>query len=393
MLANVRGTKDFLPEDMRCILKIIDTARSVFERYGFEPTDTPRLEYYDLFAGRLGEGEKDIFKFEDKSGRMLALRFDQTASLVRVFATHPIKLPFKRYAIGKVWRYEEPQKGRYREFIQADIDTIGVKSVLADAEVLACMYEVFTKLGFKAVASVNNRKLVDEILDMWEVPKEKRIELLRIVDKWDKIGKDRVKQLAREAGFNEAIIDCFAKMNVDELKKMTTPGAQELLELFNYLEEFGVPYKYDPFIVRGLDYYTGPVYEIVSGIGTLAGGGRYDAMIKVGGKFVPACGMSIGVNRLYDIMRERGMIKAEKYLVYVAWVGDTLKQAIKLAKKLRETTNVFLNLEAKSLSKQLEEANKLGAVKVYIVGEKDLALGQITVRDMRTGREEKIPLP
>ena len=377
----VRGTRDYLPNDMIKIKRIMEVIEKNFRKFGFEPMDTPRIEPLELFKNRIGEGEKDIFKFEDKSGRKIALRFDQTASLVRVFQNYSIPLPLKRYTIGKSWRYEEPQRGRYREFWQADIDIVGVKSVNADAEVIACMYKIFEELGLNVKVSINSRKLLDDLLEIWKIPKDKRIEFLRIIDKRDKIGDEGVKKLLKDSGFDVKVFDELSSIQLENIR---SESADEIRELMKFLDEYKIKYEFNQFIVRGLEYYTGLVYEIVSGIGTLAGGGRYDKMIKVGNEFIPATGMSIGINRLYDLIKEK--INGDSFTdFYVCWVSD-FERALSIANKLREKYNVDINLQRKSLSKQIEYASKKKIRKIIIVGKEE----KLTVRDLKTGEQREV---
>ncbi len=379
----VKGTKDYLPEEMRTIKRILEVIERNFRKFGFEPMDTPRLEYYELFAGRLGEGEKDVFKFEDKSGRKLALRFDQTASLVRVFQNYAVPLPFKRYSIGKVWRYEEPQRGRYREFIQADIDIIGVKSPLADAEVIACMHNIFKELGINVKVSINSRKLIDDVLDSLGIKKEDYIKVLRIIDKKDKIGYEGVKNLLKKEGFDPKILEVISSLDLENIE---SKAAEELRQLIKLLDKYDIKFEFNPFIVRGLDYYTSFVYEIVSEIGTVSGGGRYDNMIYYNGEYIPACGMAIGVSRLYDLIKDK--IDDSSFVDYfIAWIGDNFDKAFNLAVELRKKGyNVDLNLNKRSLSKQLEYASKRKINKVIIVGNSD----KYTVKNLITGEQEEV---
>ena len=377
----VKGTKDYLPKDMIKIKRIMEIIEKNFRKFGFEPMDTPRLEPLELFESRIGEGEKDIFKFEDKSKRKIALRFDQTTSLIRIFQNYSIPLPLKRYTIGKSWRYEEPQRGRYREFWQADIDIIGVNSINADAEVIACMYNIFKELGLNVKVSINSRKLLEDLLEIWKVPKRKRIDFLRIIDKRDKIGDEKVKKLLKDSGFD---IKVFENLSSIQLENIRSESADEIRELMNKLDEYSIDYEFNQFIVRGLDYYDGLVYEIVSDVGTLAGGGRYNKMIKINSNYIPAVGMSIGINRLYDLIKNK--INDNNFIdFYVCWVSN-FEKALKIANKLRKKYNVDINLQRKSLSKQIEYASKKKIRKIIIVGKEE----KLTIRNLETGEQIEI---
>ena len=323
-----RGMRDFLPEEMMRRRKVIETIREIFERYGYEPLETPALERIEVLAGKYGEeGEKLMFRVLkrgsgiEKLGKEieelritnkreiidLALRYDLTVPLARVVALNQgkIALPFKRYQIQPVWRAERPQRGRYREFYQCDVDTVGSPSMMADAEIITIINEILTKLGFSRFRiRINNRK----------VPEEKAIDLFIGIDKLEKIGLSGVEEELKNRGIaREAIAKIIPILEVkgdfktvlSEAEKLLygskigEEGLSELAELFNYATSFGVPpgnLILDLSLARGLDYYTGPIYESVVDeprIGSLTGGGRYDNLIGMFlGRDIPATGTS-----------------------------------------------------------------------------------------------------
>jgi histidyl-tRNA synthetase len=402
LLQNPKGMKDFLPEEKKKMDWVLQSIKETFELYGFEPLETPALEYSKLLEGKYGEEEKLIYKFKDKGGRTLALRFDQTAPLARVVASNPqLVRPFKRYVIGKAWRYENPQKSRYREFYQADIDIIGSESVLADAEIIACANKVLTGLGFKGLkARINSRKLMDEIMDKMGV--KNKLEAFRAMDKFGKIGLSGVKKELKERrvrGF-ERILELMAikgnsgrKMKQVEKIVEKSKGLEELEELFRYLGYYKVDFEFDLSLVRGLDYYTGPVFEVTGEFGALAGGGRYDKLIGIfTGKDVPATGIAFGPDRIVDLMEEQSMFQKEKPVarVFVAKVGNVEKEAIQVLENLRrDGINAEIEVMGRNLRRQMEYVNKTNIPFVVIVGENDLKVGEVVIKDMASGEETR----
>jgi len=387
-----KGMRDFLPEEKRIREEVVKKIKRVFELYGFEPAETPALEYAEFLEGKYGEEEKLIYKFQDRGGRWLALRYDLTAPLARVVASNPqLPLPFKRYAIDKVWRYDNPQRGRYREFYQCDVDIVGSRSMMADAEVVACAFRALKELGFESVVRINNRKLMNYIME--KIGVERPLEAFRAMDKLDKIGKKGVEGELKKRGIKK-VREVIELLEVRDLKEVErkfgeSEGSKELRELFDYLDECGVKYVFDISLVRGLDYYTGPVFEISSEFGSIAGGGRYDGLIGAfSGRDIPATGISLGLERIIEVMKKEGMIKdpGVKAKVFVAEVNQK-ERALRIAEKLRdEGINTEVNLMERSLGKQLEYADKRGIRCVVIVGKRE----KVTVRDMESGKEEEV---
>jgi histidyl-tRNA synthetase len=413
----VKGMRDFLPKEAILRERVFEKIKKVFERFGFSPAITPSLEYYEVFANKYAIGEenlKNIYEFEDKSGRRLALRFDQTVPLARLVACNPqLPKPFKRYEISRVWRYEEIKRGRYREFWQCDIDTVGSKSMLADAEIIACAIEAVKELGFeKVVMRINNRKVLTAIIKFVGLEKKER-DVLRIVDKLDKIGESGVKKELKAIGIEDKEIEELFKIislkgredvldKIEFLEKIEEgkQGITELRELIEYLKEM-IDEKFfilDLSLARGLDYYTSTIFELSAedkAIGSIAGGGRYDEMI---GKFagrgeIPAVGIALGVERILELMKD----KADKTTVtqiFIAPVNESnRKDAIRIAKVLREKgINVEIDLMNRSLSKQMEYADKIKVPFVLIVGDEEVKTGKYRLRDMNRGVEKVIGL-
>ncbi|MBU5688637.1 MAG: histidine--tRNA ligase [Candidatus Aenigmarchaeota archaeon] len=411
----VKGMRDFLPNEAILRDKVFEKIKKVFERFGFSPAITPSLEYYEVFANKYGIGEenlKNIYQFEDKSGRKLALRFDQTVPLARLIACNPqLPKPFKRYEISRVWRYEEIKKGRYREFWQCDIDIVGSKSMLADAEVIACAIEAVKELGFKDfVMRINNRKLLSALLKYTKV-KTKENDVLRIIDKLDKIGQKGVEKELLELGLKKdevkmifdvimtkgSVKDILNKISFLENYDLGKEGVEELEKLFDYLKDM-VEEKYfciDLSLARGLDYYTSNIFELSvkdKTIGSIAGGGRYDEMIGkfVGGKEqIPAVGIALGIERIIELLKEKENNVANVTKVFVANVSENnRKDSIKIAKTLREKgINTEIDLMERPLSKQLDYANKCKIPFVLIVGDQEVKTGKYKLKDMSKGTE------
>lgn len=399
-----KGTRDFLPQDMVKRQFVIDTIRKVYENYGFEQIDTPVFEDWNVLKAKCGEEAKQqIYYFKDKSGRELGLRFDLTTGMARVIAENPdLPKPIKRYSINKAWRYEEVSKGRYREFMQADVDIVGVKELTADAECIACVVTALQKLGLKdLIIRLNNRKILDLLVSELGLSKQKE-EVLRALDKLDKIGEEGVIEELKKLT-NKQNVEKIMQFARGKYKPANSESAiAELEEIKNYLNLFGVSAKviFDYSLVRGLGYYTGPIVEIMYSKynKTVAAGGRYDNLIGIYGKEnLPAVGLSIGVERIVDIMSDFNLFEQfgvgkTNIKCFVAPVGKELfSQAIKICQSIREAgINCAIDLQLRSLSKNFEYCNSKGIPKIIIVGQKDIKEGKVTVRDLKSGNEEKV---
>jgi len=396
-----KGTRDLLGEDAIKFTKLIEIIRKIFEKYGFEPLYTPAFENFELLSlkGGLGEAVKDeIYYFKDKSDRELGLRFDLTMPLVRVVSNNPtIPKPYKRYAIGPVWRYDNPQAYRYREFWQADIDIIGSSSPLADVECLACVSEIFEVLGLENfVIRFNDRRILEKIFK-GKVAEEKIPLAFRILDKRDKIGEEAVKQELEKNGIPSSIVDLLRidgsfEDIVKYVENFSKEYANQLREFYELAVSFGIEknLKFDLFLVRGLDYYTSFVFEIDLGKGvSFAGGGRYDNLIEIlSGEKIPATGISIGVTRLFEYLKDKGVLKDREKKVYVCYLPNLEKEAIKISQLLRKNGfRVDMNLSERKLEKQLEYADKKDYDTAIIIGEREVKEGKVLVKDMKK-REE-----
>ncbi|HDD46464.1 MAG TPA: histidine--tRNA ligase [Candidatus Aenigmarchaeota archaeon] len=410
MFRAVKGTRDIAPEEMEKILYIVDKIKEMCKLYGFLPLETPALESFELLAKKSGAGIKDeIYYFRDKGGRELGLRFDLTTSLARFVANNPNLIkPFKRYQIGRVWRYDNPQKGRYREFWQADMDIVGSKSMLADTECIALACEILKKTGLGSfVIRINNRKISEAIALKSGVKRNKIIEVFRVLDKLDKIGKDSVEKELLKMGAGK-VINFLDKVEGEDLSfierevkgiKTGEEGVGEIREILRYAGMFGIReyLKVDLSLVRGLDYYTGPVFEIDAGYGlSVGGGGRYDKLIGLIGNYdVPAVGISFGIDRLIDLMNERGIkIGRDEEKVFIAVISkELIKDYIMIANKLRERGIVVeMDIMDRGLRNQLEYASKSNFKYVIFLGKREKAQGIVKIRDMESGKEEEVKI-
>ena len=386
----LKGFRDFLPSEAKKRQWLINTLISVFESYGFEPLETPALEYEEILLGKYGEeGDKLMYRFKDLGKRKVALRYDQTVPLARVVAQYQndLPMPFKRYQIQNVWRAENTQKGRYREFLQCDADIVGSSSSLSDAEVIAVAIRSLEKLGLKDFrVFINDRKNFDGF------PKEAIIE----IDKINKIGEEKVRQ---------NLIDKFIAKNTDEANKLLNlirnnkPTDTVNAILFN-LKLLGISenkYKFSPVYARGLDYYTGMIFEIeVKGYnsGSVAGGGRYDNLIgSFAGKQIPAVGFAFGFDRLIEAMDKLNLfpqnLTTTKVLVTI-FSKELKEKSLEVYKKLRDeniNTEIYLD-ENTSLDKQLKYADKKGIPYVLIIGPKETKENKVTIKNLKTGSQK-----
>jgi len=417
-----RGTRDFLPEEMIKREFVINTCKKVFETYGFSPFETPAFENFELLAakGSGGDAIKDqIYYFKDKSDRELGLRFDLTVPMARVVANNPqLPKPFKRYCIARAWRYEEIRKDRFREFWQCDVDTVGSSSMESDTEILAVAVDSLKALGFKKFCvKLNNRKILSALIDFVNAPEKKKYDVFRAIDKFDKFGEDTVKDELKDAGLKpKQIKELFEFITIEGspeevIKKgekilqsaIGSQGLEELKKIVEFSKSYGFTDKIiiDFSLARGLDYYTGPIFEVVDtsgkNIGSLAGGGRYDDLIELfGGRTTPATGISLGIERIVEVMKQEKMFDLPKtnVKVFVANVNEEVKNdTIRIAQELRKNgISCQVDLMNRSLKKQLELANNLGIPYVVIVGPKELKGKKVMLRDMKKKKESKVKI-
>jgi histidyl-tRNA synthetase len=413
------GTRDFLAAEVERREHAFAVIRSVFSRYGFEPLETPAFERLDVLLGKYGdEGDKLVFKIlrrgeHEASGEAdLALRYDMTVPLARVAAAYGSQLPtpYKRYAIGPVWRADRPGKDRYREFVQCDLDTLGSRSLLADAEALSAQHDALAELGLPGFTILlNSRRVLAGLLEAFGVPPEIGAGVLTSLDKLDKLASaDVIDELKGRGLAAEQAADLVATLTAadsaervrDALTK-TDEGAAGLDEVDTVLSLVSgqVPpgrIAFTPRMVRGLSYYTGPIWEVTAAgvAGSIGSGGRYDHLIEqLGGPDVPATGSSIGVERILALLPGGG--PAEPSLLDVAVTvmrHDLAGQSFALAAGARSAglrASVYLGSSGK-LGRQLKWASDVGARWCLIYGEQEHEAGAVTVRDMTTGEQVRV---
>ena len=410
-----KGVRDVPPEEKIVQNKIVNILQEVFELYGFVPLETPILERFETLAAKGGAGEgsdalKETFQLTDQGERKLGLRFELTTSLARFIGMNPqLRMPFKRYEMGPVFRDGPIKLGRYRQFWQCDIDTIGCKSMLAEAEILGVVQTVFDKLGLEVVVKVNNRKLLNGILEQAGI-KEKE-EALISIDKLDKVGKRGVALELIQRGYTEEQIQVLfdlisAEVTLADLKEQLTDpealeGMKELTELFFNLDNLGVTItKFDVSLARGLSYYTGTVFEVYLKNGkfssALAGGGRYDSMVGKflgGGREIPGVGVAFGLAPIMDILKMEKEWKektpAQAYVIPIKTVADSLK----VVQELRAAgIKVDFDLNSRNVSKNLEYISALGIPYALIIGEDEIKQNKVLVRDMDSGQQQLLTL-
>jgi len=430
-----RGMRDFLPEDVRRRDYVIAVIRDVYQRYGFEPLETPALENIETLMGKYGEeGNKLIFKVlrrgehEAAGGVDLALRYDLTVPLARVVAEHRGRLPrfFKRYQIQPVWRADRPARGRFREFYQCDVDAIGSRSPVVEAEVCAAVTDVLRALGFTDfVIRLNDRGVLTGLLDAAGVPPDQHAAALVALDKMDKIGPDGVqRELERRGIVSPALGATFSDLAAlgdgqadrraanraavdrlrDRLKSQADAAAHvETLARIVALAEAtsaGEHVKVDATLARGLSYYTGAIMEIAVAdlAGSLGGGGRYDGLIGMFlGEDIPACGFSLGLERILVVMTERGMFppgieRAAADAMVTLFEGEPIEDALRLAADLRARgIRVETYPEPAKLGRQFKYAADRGIGCALIVGADERARREVTVKDLDTGEQGSVP--
>ena len=399
----LKGFRDFLPQEARKRQYVVDKFRSVFESFGFEPLETPVLEYEETLTGKYGEeGDQLMYRFEDNGKRRVAMRYDQTVPLSRVVAQYQNELPsiFKRYQIQSVWRADKPQKGRYREFVQCDIDTVGINSSVADAEIIATAAKALEAVGFKNFTIlINDRRVFSELIEKGSVSKEEMDYAVVAVDKLKKIGEEGViAELVGKGIANERAKEIFQLIQTQE-KTDTLRDISSYLENIPTLKE---KITFDPTLARGLSYYTGAIFETeVEGypVGSICSGGRYDNLIGMfAGRQIPAVGISFGFDRMIDAMDTLGLfpanlaVSATKVLVTI-FLEELRQNSLETANKLREAkinTEIYLGeiKEKNPLEKQLKYADQKQIPYVIIIGSEEAEKKIVTLKNLQT-REQK----
>lgn len=438
--------RDFLPADVRKREYVIGVIKSVYERYGFEPLETPAVENIETLMGKYGEeGNQLIFKIlkrgeHEKTGEAdLALRYDLTVPLARVVAQYQNELPrfFKRYQIQPVWRADRPARGRFREFYQCDVDVLGSKSMVVEAELIAAASDALVALGFNDFTiRLNHRQVLTGLLDQAGVAREKHNDALIGLDKMDKAGAEGVARELNQRGIvDESAVKLLrffeglagaehaadlidtgeangarAAYNADVLGRLVefiganelgATGVDDLRQILQFAKASGVDHriKLDPTLARGLAYYTGAIIEInVADLaGSLGGGGRYDNLVGMFlGKDVPACGFSLGLERIIVVMSEREMfppalVSSPADVMVTIWNEDSVAESVALASELRSHgLRVDVYPEADKMGKQFKYASVRGIPYVAIIGDDERAKGEVAIKDMRSGDQRNV---
>jgi histidyl-tRNA synthetase len=408
----LKGTRDFGPVEMAKRNFVRDTIKGVFELYGYDPIETPVIEYAETILGKYGEeGDKLTYSFKDNGDREVALRYDQTVPFARFFAANQgvLPIPFKRYEINRVWRADKPQKGRYREFYQCDVDIIGTESILAELELAQIIVESLKALGFEDfVVKVNDRRLINSILDSLTIPSEKTTECIRILDKLEKIGVEAVRNEYSELGLDKVQIDELCRLleltgeSLEVLEKLAKYDTSNLIEFFNLTKEAGIDkyVKFDLGLARGLDYYTGLIFETVvnnTGLGSVAGGGRYDNLCGAFSKQkFSGVGIALGFDRLVDALEILNIFKANKLNseVLILNLGpESRAYSLEVAKKLRINgvkTEIYFS-EAK-LGDQFKFAERKEVPFVITAGENEQKEQIVKISNMKTQAKESVSI-
>ena len=441
-----KGTRDFSPVEMRRRQYILDTIRGVFERYGYLPIETPAMEKLETLTGKYGEeGDRLIFKVLNsgdawdkvapevkqalaageevhpgKLGAELcekALRYDLTVPFARFVVQHQHELtfPFKRYQMQPVWRADRPQKGRYREFLQCDADVIGSTSLLNEVELVQLFDDVFTALGLSVVVKLNDRKLLTGIAEVSGQP-EKVVDIVTALDKLDKVGREAVEQEMRDKGVSEAAVIGIAPLfelhgNWDAQRTRLTEwlggsevAQQGLADMDFIFQQAGqlksAQLEFDPTLARGLDYYTGAIFEVKAAEGTLqssiCGGGRYDDLTGIFGlQGMSGVGISFGADRIYDVLLETGKFPEDvatgTRLLFVNFGDREAAHALPLLRQVREAgIAAELYPDAAKLKKQFAYADAKGIPFVATMGSEEIAQGIVSVKDLRSGEQRAV---
>ncbi|MCP3682275.1 MAG: histidine--tRNA ligase [bacterium] len=404
-----RGTRDLYGEEKIARDSVVETLKKVFAKYGFAPLETPLIERYATLSSKYAGGAeilKETFKLKDQGDRELGLRYDLTVPLCRFIAMNPtIKMPFKRYEIGSVYRDGPIKAGRYRQFVQCDVDIVGVNAKTAEAELIMLAQDAFKEIGLDVVIKVNNRKILNGILDVFEISDKESVILT--IDKLDKIGADNVKKELKQKGVKN--VDKLMKVvqtkgnfyeKVNDLMRLVQSkegitGIKEIEELFGYLKS-KKNVEFDTSLARGLVYYTGTVFEVFLKKGeiksAIAAGGRFDEMIP---QFLetkreyPAVGISFGLDVISDVVKKGAGVKTPTK-VFVIPI-KTFKKSLAIAQELRDAgVNTEIDLAERGISRNLDYANTLGIPYVVFIGAKELKEKKVKLRDMKTGNEKML---
>ena len=412
-LKNIKGTYDYLPSEQKIRNYINDTLKDIFEKYGYQPLETPIICYYDLLAGKYDESNdllNEIYKLTDQGKRKLGLRYDLTVPFAKcITISKDLKLPFKRYEIGKVFRDGPVKAGRDREFIQCDVDVVGIEGQMIEGELISLFIEGYNKLGIDVIVRYNSRKLMSGLIIEQGIPENLVSNVITIIDKLDKIDEIELlkefKNLNVDSETANELLNIF-KLSLDEINKkyinttnqLIKDGLKELKELENYISEYKDNVSFTATLARGQDYYTGNVFEVYSKNNelscSLGGGGRYDNMITDfinDGNIYPAVGISFGLSTIFEILRKRDEFKNKSLIDIYIIPMNTKKESLFLANTLRSFGyRVDIEMNDKKVKKCFEYANKENIPYVIVLGEDEINNKYFNLKDMKTGEQIKI---
>lgn len=406
IIRSVKGTRDFYPEDMAVRRWMFDVIRDVSTRFGYQEYDGPCLEFIDLYAAKSGEElvKEQAFVFSSRGDDLLTLRPELTPTLARMVAQqqYELPLPLRWWSIGPFWRYENPQRGRTREFFQWNIDIVGTESVVADAEIVAVAATFFIEAGLspdQVSIYVNNRRLMDEAFSILEIEKDLRPTVFKVVDKLGKLSENEWRAYALDVGLSEIQVDGLLKLlNNQNLWQ----DSEELVKFFDLIKSFGVEdyVSYNPKVIRGLDYYTGTVFEAFELGGesrAILGGGRYDNLVAdVGGRRMPGVGFAMGDVVMELVFRDAGVVPERlgnnPQVIVTMFDETTLTESLAAAAELRQAGyRVAIYPEEDKLGKQFKYADKLDISVAVILGPDEIDKGKIAVKNLRTREQITVP--
>ena len=414
-LKNVKGTYDYLPNEQKIRNFINDTLKNIFEKYGYQPLETPILCYYDLLAGKYDESNdllNEIYKLTDQGSRKLGLRYDLTVPFAKcITITKDLRLPFKRYEIGKVFRDGPVKTGRDREFIQCDVDVVGIEGQMIEAELVTLYLEGYSKLGIDVIVRYNNRSLMSGLIIEQNISSEKVSSVITIIDKLNKLTEQEILAEFNNIGVDTdtatTLLNIF-KLNLKELNEkykntnneLIKLGLKELNDLESYISQYQDSVKFVATLARGQDYYTGNVFEVYAKnnelLCSLGGGGRYDNMITDfiddGNKY-PAVGVSFGLSTIYEILKKREEFKNKSLIDIYIIPMNTKKESLNLANNLRNLNyKVDLEMTDKKVKKSFEFANRENIPYVIVLGENEVKDEYFNLKNMKTGEQTRIEM-
>ncbi|HEC57257.1 MAG TPA: histidine--tRNA ligase [Candidatus Syntrophoarchaeum butanivorans] len=392
MISRPRGTRDFLPDEMRRRRDLEKRMRAVFERWGYEEVATPTFEHLELFTLKSGDAIiEELYEFADKGGRGLALRPELTAPVIRMYINEMknAPMPLKLYYFGNCFRYERPQRGRFREFWQFGCELIGTDTPEAEAEVIALASTIMDEVGVKQELHIGDLAIVRDLLG--DLSQEEQSMIMRLMDKKDEAGLREVL----DADIADKLFDLIEARSCDEIEALmgASDEMEHLRRVLDLLDVYGVKYQVDLGVARGLEYYTGVVFEIYGeGLGAesqVCGGGTYRLIPLFGGPDIPSTGFAIGFDRIMEIY---GLEPEKEVRIVLVSTEDTREEGIRIAGVLRKRYKTYLDIMQRGLRSQLHFADRWNADYAVIIGPKEVRDGKVTLRDLESGEQETLTL-